>query len=145
MESDEGSISPPPPSEPAPKLPPPLPAVSLYPCYTQDLDCRVRGPKGASQLPTQSDGPYDPEAELDDDEISQQMTQSYSEISRSGLSPDNETPRFIDGFSTAHRSNQAATHDASVRKKSAKASYMHSEPTLQATASATGGPDRIQP
>ncbi|KAJ8975181.1 hypothetical protein NQ317_001830 [Molorchus minor] len=69
MESDEGSISPPPPSEPAPKLPPPLPA---------------RPKKELPQLPTQSDGPYDPEAELDDDEISQQMTQSYSEISRWG-------------------------------------------------------------
>lgn len=44
--------------------------------------------------------PPDPEADLDDDEISQQMTQSYSEISfRSGLSPDSELPPSFESVS----------------------------------------------
>lgn len=80
MDYDEGSYpSTSPPSEPPPALPPPLPAR----------------PKKAQTLPTaisQRKEGLDGEIEMDnDDEISQQMTASYSEISfKSGLSPENE-------------------------------------------------------
>ncbi|XP_018580250.1 BLOC-1-related complex subunit 6 isoform X2 [Anoplophora glabripennis] len=75
MDSDEHSTpSPPPPTEPAPKLPPPLPA---------------RPSKPTSQ-PKPEDH-FDADPDIDDDDISQQMTQSYSEISfKSGHSPENE-------------------------------------------------------
>lgn len=45
-------------------------------------------------IPQQEDNHFDVEGEIDgDDEISQQMTASYSEISfKSGLSPENEIP-----------------------------------------------------
>ncbi|CAH0562514.1 unnamed protein product [Brassicogethes aeneus] len=79
MESDEGSnSSPPPPSEPPPSLPPPLPA-------------RPRKTTPQPPVPHQDDQHY-LETELDnDDEISAQMTASYSEISfKSGLSPESE-------------------------------------------------------
>ncbi|XP_031357195.1 BLOC-1-related complex subunit 6 isoform X2 [Photinus pyralis] len=74
MDSDDNSLSSPPgpPKDPPPSLPPPLPA---------------RPPK-VSSLPTKLDHFEDPEIE-GDDEISQQMTASYSEISfKSELSPD---------------------------------------------------------
>ncbi|KAG5900066.1 hypothetical protein JTB14_016039 [Gonioctena quinquepunctata] len=76
MNSDDlGTSSPPPPNEPAPKLPPPLPA--------RPAKCVIPSEKNH----------IDPEEDLDDDEISQQMTQSYSEISfKSGFSPESEIP-----------------------------------------------------
>lgn len=89
MESDEESPpSPPPPNVPPPCLPPPLPA---------------RPKKNIPQPPlphtnmlenTSEEAHFDLENEGDgEDEISAQMTASYSEISfKSGLSPDTEMP-----------------------------------------------------
>ncbi|CAH1377672.1 hypothetical protein MTP99_019080 [Tenebrio molitor] len=81
MDSDEGSPSPPPPSDPPPSLPPPLPA-------------RPRKTTPQPPIPLQDDNHFDNDVEGEvDDEISQQMTASYSEISfKSGVSPENENP-----------------------------------------------------
>ncbi|XP_023017769.2 BLOC-1 related complex subunit 6 [Leptinotarsa decemlineata] len=77
MESQFSTPSPPPPTEPAPKLPPPLPARPVR----SDLPLTLEKPQA------------DLEEDVDDDEISQQMTQSYSEISfKSGFSPESEIP-----------------------------------------------------
>lgn len=74
MNTEERTPSPPPPLEPAPKLPPPLPA-------------RPRN----NVINIENTIQKEAEGDIDEDEISQQMTQSYSEISfKSGLSPENE-------------------------------------------------------
>lgn len=77
--SEEEMPSPPPPSEPAPQLPPPLPA---------------RPRRNLLQSRKEDDMQQENEGDADDDEISQQMTQSYSEISfnQSGFSPDSDVP-----------------------------------------------------
>jgi len=78
MDSDEGSLpSPPgPPSEPPPSLPPPLPA-------------RPRKSNPQPPVPKHDENHFD-EGEIEgDDEVSQQMTASYSEISfKSEQSPE---------------------------------------------------------
>ncbi|XP_060534400.1 BLOC-1-related complex subunit 6 [Cylas formicarius] len=73
MESDQiKSPSPPPPSEPPPSLPPPVPARP-------------------QKLAEPAEEVHKNDCAIDDDEISQHMTQSYSEISfKSGLSPEND-------------------------------------------------------
>ncbi|CAH1163966.1 unnamed protein product [Phaedon cochleariae] len=75
---EHNSPSPPPPTEPAPKLPPPLPErhikSMIQPAVLEKVHVEL-------------------EEDIDDDEISQQMTQSYSEISfKSGFSPEGELP-----------------------------------------------------
>ncbi|XP_065165213.1 BLOC-1-related complex subunit 6 isoform X2 [Atheta coriaria] len=79
MDSDSSLPSPPgPPKEPPPSLPPPLPAR----------------PRKTSPQPPIPQHHYDIDQEVDnDDEISAQMTASYSEISfKSGQSPDIDLP-----------------------------------------------------
>ncbi|CAH1987182.1 unnamed protein product [Acanthoscelides obtectus] len=75
-QDDRSSPSPPPPSEPAPRLPPPLPLRPTRP--------------SENSLSTET------APEIDEDDMSQQMTQSYSEISfQSGFSPDTDIPSQI--------------------------------------------------
>ncbi|VEN57059.1 unnamed protein product [Callosobruchus maculatus] len=85
-QEDNSSPSPPPPNEPAPKLPPfNEPAVRLPP----PLPLR---PTNAIEKPVSTEI----EPEVDDDDLSQHMTQSYSEISfQSGLSPDTDIPSQV--------------------------------------------------
>ncbi|KAJ8948516.1 hypothetical protein NQ318_000056 [Aromia moschata] len=96
MESDnETTPSPPPPIEPAPKLPPPLPArPARRPAAPQ--------PPAPEQHNAGGGAVFDPDAEPDDDEeISQQMTQSYSEISFSlpceGQAASHSAPLDLEG------------------------------------------------
>ncbi|KAF7283172.1 hypothetical protein GWI33_001235 [Rhynchophorus ferrugineus] len=76
--------SPPPPNIPAPTFLPPIPARSIKispECVTPTVE----------QPPLSQNDKSEEVLELDEDEISQHMTQSYSEISfKSSLSPENE-------------------------------------------------------
>lgn len=82
---DSRGPSPPPPIEPPPSLPPPLPARPKK--HPADPKVENLEPVQAALQNTKIDEPLD----LEDDEISQHMTQSYSEISfKSGLSPETE-------------------------------------------------------
>lgn len=77
-------FSPPPPNIPPPTFLPPIPARSIQ-ISPESLTPTV------GQPPLSQNGKNEEVVELDDDEISQHMTQSYSEISfKSGLSPENE-------------------------------------------------------
>lgn len=82
---DSRGPSPPPPVEPPPSLPPPLPARPKK--HPADPKVEHLEPVQTALQNTKIDEPLD----LEDDEISQHMTQSYSEISfKSGLSPETE-------------------------------------------------------
>lgn len=95
VDSEEEYLpSPPPPSIPPPSLPPPLPArpkKNMQPPVPHEINSMFENAPEEQH--------FDIENEQDgEDEISQQMTASYSEISfKSGLSPDSDVPLSL-GF-----------------------------------------------
>lgn len=61
---------------------------------SKQLHFLQRPSRNTVPIPSETDNHVDLEGDLEDDEISQQMTQSYSEISfkSDGLSPENDIP-----------------------------------------------------